>query len=84
MTDKKVPYMRVKHEISSFESTGENVIEDHSGSEEETKLEEDNDCYNASGESFSDFEVDLDTKGNENENQGAQRLIWRDGREFKL
>ena len=84
VTDETVLCMMMKHDISSFDSTGENILEDHSSSEEDIKLEGDKDCFQASNESFSDFEVELETTGNEKENQRAQRLIWRDNREFKL
>ena len=76
--------MRVKHEISSFDSIGENILEDHSSSEEETKLEGGDDCYNASNESFSGSDMDLKTMENLNQNSWAQQLISRDGREFNL
>jgi hypothetical protein len=76
VTDDTVTCMRVKHEISSFDSTGENNLEDHSGSEGETKLEGDNESYSASDESFSGSDMDLKTHGNKHEKSEDQRLIW--------
>ena len=32
VTNENAPCMRVKHEISSFDSTGEDILEDHSRS----------------------------------------------------
>ena len=69
----------VERSVKTFDTTWENILEDHLGLEEEINLKGDKECYKAYDESFSDSEVDLETKGNENENQRAQRLIWRDG-----
>ena len=48
------------------------------------KLEEDNDLYHAFNESFSESEFDFETNESRKENMRAKRLIWQDGREFKL
>ena len=47
VTDELVPCMRLKREISSFDSSEELILEDQSSSEGETKLEVDNKSYNA-------------------------------------
>ena len=76
--------MRLKRETSSFDSIEEHILEDQSRAEEETKLEMDNESYNASDESFSGSDMDLKTMENNYQNSRAQRLIWRDGREFNI
>ena len=76
--------MRFKREISSFDSTEKNILEDQSGLEEEMKLEGDNESYSTSDESFSRLDMDLETMENKNENSRAQRLIWQDRRVFNL
>ena len=84
MTNELVRCMRLKREISSFDSTQDHILEDQSGAEEEMKLEVDNKSYNAFDESFSGSDMDLETMKNKNQNSRAQRLIWQDGREFNI
>ena len=76
--------MRLKREISSFDSTEKNILEDQSDSEEEKKLEGDNMSYSSSDESFSGSDMDLETMENKTQNSRAQRLIWQDGQEINL
>ena len=69
--------MRLKREISSFDSTEELILEDQFGTEEEMKLEVDNESYNASNESFSGSDMDLKTMENNYHLQGSKINLVR-------
>ena len=81
--DETAPCMRIKREISSFASTAELTGADHSDLKEGTKSERENENYSALDEDFFESEGNLETLENTS-NSRAQKLIWRDGREFQV